>query len=84
MDFDNARNTKTKQTTMHARKGKGKRDLPVNHLKMEVLDPLSCRRRCLGGSGYVLSSSCKIVPTEPKRWKTKEKGQPKETKMKSS
>ena len=84
MDFDNARNAKTKQKTMHVRKGKGKRDLPACRLKMEVLDPLPCRRRYPGDSGHVPSHFCKTVLTEPKGRETEGMGQPKEPEMKSS
>ena len=84
MDFDNVRNAKTKQKTMHARKGKGKRDLPACCLKMEVLDPLPCCRCCLSDFGHMPSHFCKTVPTEPKGWETEEMGQPKEPEMKSS
>ena len=83
MDFDNV-TRENKKKTMHARKRKGKRDLHISHLKMEVLEPLSCRRRCLSGSGHVLSHPRKAVPTEPKRWETGEVGQPKESGLKLS
>ena len=82
MDFDNARKAKTKQKTMQ--KGTRKRGLPVSHLRMEVLDLLSCRRHCLGGSSHVLFHPCKAVPAEPRRRETGEMGQLKKLELKSS